>query len=217
MTTSQGSGNVLSMLVQAARDFLMLLVTVDPLGTVVLFVPLTASLDRLEQRKVARKAVALAGVVLVGFLVAGEILLANLGIRLLSFQLAGGVVLFLFGLQMVFGTGVGALRPEADTGHDIAVFPLALPAIASPGAITAVVLLTDNHRHSLAEQIVTAIVVAIVLAITLVLLYTATSVHRILGTTGANVIIRVLGSVLTALATEQIVSGIEALLPRGAG
>jgi len=139
------------MLLQAARDFLMLLVTVDPIGTVALFVPLTASLSMQQRRVIARKAVIVAGAVLLGFLVAGEILLANLGIRLLSFQVAGGVVLFLFGLQMIFGTGVASPHLKTDAGHDIAVFPLALPAIASPGAIAAVVLLTDNHRHSIAE------------------------------------------------------------------
>jgi len=201
-------------LYQAARDFLMLLVTVDPIGTVALFVPLTAAMTVSQRRAVARKSVIVAAIVLLGFLVAGEILLTHLGIRLLSFQLAGGVVLFLFGLQMVFGTGAAAHQPEADAEHDIAVFPLALPAIASPGAITAVVLLTDNHRHSLAEQGVTAIVVVLILAITLAMLYASTAILRILGATGANVIVRVLGLVLAALATEQIVAGIEALLQR---
>jgi len=203
------------MLLQAARDFLMLLVTVDPIGTVALFVPLTASLSVQQRRAIARKSVVVAGVVLLGFLVAGEIVLANLGIRLLSFQVAGGVVLFLFGLQMIFGTGVASPHMDVDGSHDIAVFPLALPAIASPGAIAAVVLLTDNHRHSIAEQAVTAVVVVIVLVITLASLYMASAIHKLLGTTGANVIIRVLGLVLAALATEQVVAGIEALLHRG--
>src|SRR5213592_2093553 len=132
------------MIRQVARDVLMLLVTIDPIGTVALFVPLTAALTVRERRAIARKAVFVAGAVLLGFLVAGEILLAHLGIHLLSFQLAGGVILFLFGLQMVFGRGVLSEHAVAEPGHDVAVFPLALPAIASPGAITAVVLLTDN-------------------------------------------------------------------------
>ena len=200
------------MLRQAARDLLMLLVTIDPIGTVAIFVPLTAAMSPAQRRAVARKAVLIAGAVLLGFLVAGEIVLAHLGIRLVSFQLAGGVILFLFGLQMVFGTGVAA-HASAEPGHDVAVFPLALPAIASPGAITAVVLLTDNHRYSAGEQAVTALVLLVVLALTLALLYGASLIHRLLGSTGANVLIRVLGLVLAALATEQIVGGIEALLP----
>lgn len=203
------------MLAQAARDFLMLLVTIDPIGTVALFVPLTAELPIRERRAVARKAVLVAAAVLLGFLVAGEILLAHLGIRLLSFQLAGGVILFLFGLQMVFGKGVLAEHALAEPGRDVAVFPLALPGIASPGAITAVVLLTDNHRHSILEQAVTGSVLVIVLAITVGLLYLANVIYRVLGSTGSNVLIRVLGLILAALATEQMVAGIESLLQTG--
>ena len=190
----------------------MLLVTIDPIGTVALFVPITAAIAVNERRAIARKAVLVAGGVLLGFLIAGEVVLAHLGIRLLSFQVAGGIILFLFGLQMVFGSGVMSKDAVAEPGHGVAVFPLALPGIASPGAITAVVLLTDNHRHSIGEQIVTAVVLLVVLAITLGLLYAANAVHAMLGSTGANVLIRVLGLVLAALATEQIVAGIEALL-----
>lgn len=200
------------MLRQAASDFLMLLVTIDPIGTVALFVPLTAAFSVRERRAVARKAVLVAGAVLLAFLAAGEVFLAHLGIRLLSFQLAGGVILFLFGLQMVFGSGVLSRHAVAESGHDVSVFPLALPGIASPGAITAVVLLTDNHRHSIREQVVTALVLLLVLVLTLVLLYAANLIHRLLGDTGANVLVRVLGLVLAALATEQIVAGVEALL-----
>lgn len=199
------------MIQQALRDFLMLLVTIDPIGTVALFVPLTAVLPVAGRRAIARKAVVIAGAVLLAFLIAGEIVLAHLGIRLLSFQVAGGIILFLFGLQMVFGSGV-LKTGDTEPGHDVAVFPLALPGIASPGAITAVVLLTDNHRHSIAEQVVTALVLLFVLGITLGLLYAANAIHGMLGSTGANVLIRVLGLVLAALATEQIVAGIEALL-----
>jgi multiple antibiotic resistance protein len=205
------------MIRQAAGDFLMLLVTIDPIGTVALFVTLTVALPVRERRAIARKAVWVAGGVLLAFLVAGEILLAHLGIRLLSFQLAGGVILFLFGLQMVFGKGILAEHAVAEAGRDFAVFPLALPGIASPGAITAVVLLTDNHRHSISEQVVTTLVLLLVLAITLALLYAANMIHGVLGDTGANVLIRVLGLVLAALATEQIVAGIETLLKTTTG
>jgi len=119
------------MLRQIGRDFLMLLVTIDPIGTVALFVPLTASVTTAQRGRIARKSVAVAGSVLLAFLVAGEFLLSELGIRLVSFQVAGGIILFLFGLQMVFGTGVVAEGARAEPGHDIAVFPLALPGIAN--------------------------------------------------------------------------------------
>ena len=155
------------MLQQIGRDFLMLLVTIDPIGTVALFVPLTASMPPAERARIARKSVVIAGGVLLAFLIAGEFLLSELGIRLVSFQVAGGIILFLFGLQMVFGTGVVAESARAEPGHDIAVFPLALPGIANPGAIMAVVLLTDNHRQSVAQQALTAGVLVVVLILTL--------------------------------------------------
>ena len=203
---------VLQMLQQAVRDFLMLLVTVDPLGTVALFVPLTAAVSPNERSRIARKGVVIAGLVLVGFLVGGELLLSALGIRLVSFQVAGGIILFLFGVQMVFGTGVMAERATAEPGHDVAVFPLALPGIANPGAIMAVVLLTDNHRHSVGQQAVTATVLVLVLGLTLVFLLVAKYLNRVLGSTGMNVLIRVMGLLLAALATEQIVTGLEGIL-----
>ena len=198
------------MIEQVLRDFLMLLVTIDPIGTLALFVPLTASATAIERRRVAIRAVVYAGIVLLAFLIAGQILLSGLGIRLVSFQLAGGVILFLFGLQMVFGTGIAAASPEPN--RDIAVFPLALPAIASPGSIMAVVLLTDNHRQSIAQQALTAGVLLVVLLLTAITLLLAGPIHRLLGQTGESVLIRVLGLILAALAAEQIIAGVEALL-----
>lgn len=205
------------MLRQIGRDFLMLLVTIDPIGTVALFVPLTATAAAAERARIAWKAVLIAGAVLLAFLIAGELLLTELGIRLASFQVAGGVILFLFGLQMVFGTGVVAERAHAEPGHDVAVFPLALPGIASPGAIMAVVLLTDNHRHSIGEQAMTAGVLVAVLSITIAALLLSRRINKILGSTGANVLIRVMGLLLAALATEQIAIGVDSLWRQTAG
>jgi multiple antibiotic resistance protein len=205
------------MLQQAARDFLMLLVTIDPIGTVALFVPLTASAAASERSRIAWKAVIVAGCVLIAFLVAGELLLTELGIRLVSFQVAGGIILFLFGIQMVFGTGVMAERAKEEPGHDVAVFPLALPGIANPGAIMAVVLLTDNHRHSVAQQAVTAVILIVVLILTLLALLLSKRIHKLLGSTGANVLIRVMGLLLAALAIEQIATALQVLLRPAAG
>ena len=200
------------MLRQIGRDFLMLLVTIDPIGTVALFVPLTATATAVERARIARKSVLIAGGVMLAFLIAGEFLLSELGIRLVSFQVAGGIILFLFGLQMVFGTGVMKDAAHPEPGHDIAVFPLALPGIANPGAIMAVVLLTDNNRQAVWQQAVTAGVLILVLLLTLVALLTSQRIHRLLGSTGANVMIRVLGLILAALATEQIAIGLHSLL-----
>ena len=187
----------------------MLLVTIDPIGSVAIFVALTANFTDGERNRIARKSVLIAGAVLAGFLVAGEIVLSELGVRLVSFQVAGGVVLFLFGLQMIFGTGV--VEPAANGNRDIAVFPLALPAIASPGAIMAVVLLTDNHRQSIAQQAGTAVVLIVVLLLTWLALRASRPIYAALGSTGSNVLIRVLGLLLASLAAEQVIAGIEIL------
>lgn len=200
------------MLQQAFRDFLMLLVTIEPIGALALFVSLTAHLSAAERRRTAVRAVLYAAVVMVTFLIAGELLLVGLGIRLVSFQMAGGAVLFLLALQMVFGTGLAAPSSEPEPGHDIAIFPIALPAIAGPGAIMAIVLLTDNHRHSLPEQALTFGVLLVVLAITFVMLLLSTPILGFLGRTGASLLVRVMGLLLAALATEQILQVLEVVL-----
>ena len=203
------------MITQLVRDFLMLFVTVDPIATVALFVPLTAAATAAEKKRIALRSVATAGAVLLAFLIAGELLLGGLGIRLVSFQLAGGIILFLLGLQMVFGSGIAEKNAAAEPHQDVAIFPLAMPAIASPGAIMAIVLLTDNHRQSFTQQLLTAGVLLVVLLLTWIALLAARHIYRVLGDTGASVLIRVMGLILAALATEQVVSGVEALLKRG--
>jgi multiple antibiotic resistance protein len=190
----------------------MLLVTIDPIGTLALFVPLTSKFQQDEKTRIARRAVVYAGLVLLGFLIAGQLMLSGIGVRLVSFQLAGGVILFLFGLQMIFGSGVASAHAAAEPDHDLAVFPLALPTIASPGSIMAIVLLTDNHRQSIAQQALTGGVLIVVLAITLVVLLLAGPIYHVLGSTGSNLLIRVMGLLLAALATEQVVAGIEQLV-----
>ena len=103
-----------------------------------------------------------------------------------------------------------AAAPEP--GHDLAVFPIAVPSIAGPGGILAVVILTDNNRYSLGEQDVTALMLGLVLAITLLVMLLANRIHRVIGDTGANVMIRVMGLLLCSLAAEQIVEGVFELI-----
>lgn len=135
------------------RDALMLWATIDPVGTLSLFAAITAALTPEQRKSVALRATLYSAFILVGSIVIGQVLLSGMGIRLLSLQVAGGVILFLFGLQMIFGRAgeTSSGRPEA--GHDLAVFPLAVPSIASPGAIMAVIILTDNHLHPIPVQV----------------------------------------------------------------
>lgn len=196
---------------QILGDFLMLLVTIDPIGTLSIFITATGDQADAVRTRVALRSILYAAIVLVAFIVVGQIVLTGMGVRLESFQLAGGLILFLLAVQMVFGTGVAAQTPKPEEGHDVAVFPLAIPSIASPGSIMAVVLLTDNHRQSIPQQLVTTAVLALVLIITLMAMLQANRILRWIGQTGANVLVRVMGLLLAALAVEQVVAGVLAI------
>lgn len=196
------------MLAKIFRDFMMIWTTVDPIGTLALFAGLTASLDRSERRRVARRASIYAAVILVVSVVIGQIVLDAMGIRLLSLQLAGGLILFLFGLQMLFGSA-DREAPTAEAGRDLAVFPIAVPSIAGPGAIMAVILLTDNDVHPVMEQAQTAVVLLVVLAINYALLLLSDAILRVIGRQGAAILVRVMGIILAALSVELVMNALS--------
>ena len=195
------------------REFVTLFVVIDPVGSVPVFLYAVSHVPRRLHRRFALRAVGIATVVLLAFLVGGQFLFETLGLRFGSFQIAGGIVLFLFALTMIFGTSKPEREiEEAERDHLAgAVFPLAMPSIASPGAMLAIVVLTDNHSQSPAEQAVTAAMLVVVLALTLVLLLAATAIQRVIGTTGASVISRVMGIVLATIAVDQVLGGLETL------
>ena len=151
--------------------------------------------------------------VLLAFLIGGQVVIETLGLRLGSFQIAGGIVLFLFALSMIFGES----KPEQEimeAGREDmsgAVYPLAMPSIASPGAMLAIVILTDNHTQGLADQAVTAGLLVLVLLLTLALLLAASLIYQLIGHTGASVISRVMGIVLATIAVDAVLGGFDAL------
>ena len=203
-------------------DVAILLATIDPVSTVVLFVALTAGRSKEEKRRIAGKAVLASATILLGFLGLGQIVMASMDIAIHSFQIAGSLFLLFFGFQLTFGAPEEAFRQSPEAGRDVAIFPLALPAIASPGALTAVVVLTDNDVYPVRAQILTAAVLLGVLALTWVLLLFADPLYRLLGEGGASAIIRILGLVLASLATEMLLAalhqaGILKALPATAG
>ena len=141
---------------------------------------------------------------------AGELILTVMGIPLSAFQIAGGIVLFLFALDMIFGDS----KPEEEVqmvrpGHELAVFPLSVPSIASPGAMLAAVMLTENARYSLTQQALTIAVMLSVLLVTLLLMLAAVRIHRLIGDSGASVISKVMGLILASVATASTLTGIE--------
>ncbi|CAM3766563.1 MULTISPECIES: MarC family protein [Pseudoalteromonas] len=194
------------MLDKILHDFLVIWATIDPIGTMALFAALTAKLSSAERRKTAFKTVAYAALVLIGAIVVGQFLLAAMGISLLSFQVSGGIILFLFGLQMVFSNPdpKGDVEPQ----HDIAIFPLAIPATASPGAILAVILITDNHIYSVQEQLITTFTMIVILLITLILLLLSERILKLIGPGGASILTRIMGMILAALSVEFIMEAL---------
>lgn len=195
------------------REFITLVVVIDPIGSIPIFLYATAHVPKQLHRSFAMRAVLVAGAVLLAFLIGGQFLLESLGLRLGSFQVAGGIILFLFALTMIFGDS----KPEkevasAERDHLAgAVFPLAMPSIASPGAMLAIVILTDNHTNPVVDQVVTGGLLVLVLLLTLVLLLLASRIGRLIGTTGSSVISRVMGIVLATVAVDSTLGGLEAL------
>lgn len=195
------------------REFITLFVVIDPIGTIPVYLYAAKGVKEELRIKFALRAVIIAACVLFAFLIVGQIVLETLGLRLGSFQVAGGIILFLFALDMLFGQSKPASEIEMAERDDLsgAVFPLAMPSIASPGAILAVVILTDNHKTSLTDQAITGGVLLFILVLTFILLFLAARIQKIIGNTGASVISRIMGLVLATVAIDAIINGLVSL------
>lgn len=202
-------------------SFVALFVIIDPIGTAALFLALTRGLTEPASRRVAFRAVLIAGTLLLLFAFGGNALLRGLAIGIPAFRIAGGVLLFLVAVDMVFArpSGGRSLTPQesqdVDPSHDISVFPLAIPLIAGPGALTTMVLLMGQAGSDPLARAAVIVVMALVLAITLAFLLMASRIVRLLGKTGVNVISRVLGILLAAVAMQLVLDGVNAGLGLG--
>ena len=195
-------------------DFVTLWVTIDPIGTVPLYLSVTKAMPAKARRRAAMRATFIAFFLLVGFLYLGQYLLEAMRINLLSFQIAGGIVLFLFALTMIFEKSSSHTAPP-DEGHDVAVFPLAMPSIATPGALLAVVVLTDNNTHSFFQETITCAVMVVVLVVALVFMLMGDWIIGLIGRSGANVLSRVMGMILAAVAVQMVYSALYGKLGPG--
>jgi multiple antibiotic resistance protein len=191
---------------KAVQDALILWATIDPIGTLAIFSALTAGMSVTQRRKTATRAVLYAGGVLIGSLVIGQVLLTAMGISLLSFQLGGGIILFLFGLQMIFTENDQSSGKEPD--HNVAIFPIAIPATATPGAILAVILLTDNQIYPIAQQLMTGLIVVATLAITWVMMFFSDRILAVIGSGGASLLTKIMGMILAALSVQLVMNAI---------
>ena len=208
------------MLEAALLAFTTFFAVIGPVDSAVLVASLTPNLTRAERRAVSVKAVFIATIIILVFALVGEPVLRQLGVSIAALQTAGGIILFIIAIDMTLSRRPGAttLSPgenaevenKAEANAEIAVFPLATPLLAGPGAMTgAIVLAASTNGDSALLAAVIAGIVA-VMALTLALLLVAQEVHRMIGITARIAIVRVFGVLLAALAVQLIFNGISA-------
>ena len=197
-------------MIELLTSIFFLIAVIDPIGSVPVYLEATKEFDKIHKRKIAIRASVIAFMILLFFIVIGQLILEMMSVSLEAFQISGGVILFLFALTMIFGDG----KPEQEKNRitdykHVTIFPVAIPSIASPGAIMAVVLLTDNHLYSIQQQTITTLMVLIVVALTCGVLLAANYVQKHIGNYGITVISKVMGLILASYAVQSILSGIS--------
>jgi len=194
-----------------------LLVVVDPVGLVPAFIGITQDLPESARRKVALRACLIAAAILAGSALAGDWLLRTMSIGLPAFRIAGGLLLFSIASEMVFGVRIVRQSQQAEQAieehvRNIAAFPLAIPLMAGPGAITATVLLAGRSGGEPMRLAILIGVIAAVLVLCFVVFALAAPIARLLGTTANTVLSRLLGVLLAALAVQYVIDGVRLAL-----
>jgi len=195
-----------------------LIVVVDPVGLVPTFLAVTQGLPPQARRRIALRAAIIAAAILAGTALVGDWLLHQLGITLPAFRVAGGLLLFAVASEMVFGVRIERQSKQAEDAleehvRNVAAFPLAIPLMAGPGAITATLLLAGQARGDPMALAILIAVVMLVCALCLGVFLLANRVDRLLGITGNVVLSRLLGVLLAALAVQYVIDGVRAVLP----
>lgn len=190
--------------------FATLFVVIDPPGLVPLFIALTQGMDDDRRRKLALRACVIAALLLVFFGLFGESVLGFIGITMPAFRIAGGILLFLTALDMLFDRHtVRREGQQADPNHDPSVFPLALPLIAGPGAIASMILLMGQAGPGWGGRIAVLALMLLLMLATYLFFLAAPTLERWLGRTGTNVITRILGMLLAALSVQFVIDGVR--------
>jgi multiple antibiotic resistance protein len=202
--------------------FITLLVIIDPPGCAPIFASLTKGADAAHRRSMAIRSAAVAWFILVFFALLGEPLLDKLGISLSAFRLAGGIMLFMIALDMVFERRTERREERAKEiegtpeAEDISVFPMAIPMIAGPGSIASIMLLSARAEGTVAGLVVLSAMTAVIL-LTLIALLMAGPLMKLIGAKLEAMITRILGVILAALAAQFVLDGLERSLPGLAG
>lgn len=201
--------------------FTLLFTIIDPIGSVPVFIAVTAGVDSSIRRRVALRACAISAGVLLAFVIGGQFLLDVIGIQLSAFRVAGSIILFLFALDMIFGQS----KPESEVHDaelareralDLAVYPMAIPSIAGPGSILAAMVLTDNTTSSIASQATTAIMMVVVIGIVFCCMLLADRIQNLIKDVGASIVSRVMGLITAAIAADGVLGGIREYYQIGA-
>jgi multiple antibiotic resistance protein len=206
-----------------ASALVTLLVTLDPPALAPIFVSLTRGMDAAQRRRVAVRANLIAFGILAFFGLGGEVLLRLLGVGIPAFRISGGLLLFWIAFEMVFERRNDRKQHTADVAttedqiRNVAAFPLAIPLMAGPGAITAVILLAGRAGGAPVYLATLIAMIAFGVAACLAVFLAADRVSRLLGITGNVVLSRLLGVILAGLAVQFVVNGIESLVPPRAG
>lgn len=191
--------------------FTTLFIIIDPLGLTPLFIALTQGMTPAQRRGVAMRACLVAGGLMVVFMLLGEAVLGFVGISMDAFRIAGGILLFLTALEMLFQRRQERKADNAaeiDVADDPSVFPLALPLIVGPGTITTLILLTGQANGAVDLFAIGGVCLAVLLIVFLAFL-SAGALERLLGKIGLNIVTRVLGMLLAALAVQFILDGLR--------
>ena len=199
----------------ALSTFLTLFVILDPVGVSPVFVSLAGDRKPEEQRVIARKAVVVAGTILVGFGLVGRPLFQYIGVSVDALRVAGGVVLFKVAFEMITAARkrrTKAESREAEERDDVSIFPLAIPVVAGPGSIATIMVLVANNPGDIPRTGVIFAALVLVLVVVWVGFRISAGISRVLGETGINVISRVLGVILAALAVQMMADGVLGLL-----
>jgi multiple antibiotic resistance protein len=208
------------MLDQTLSAFVTLFVTIDPLGLAPLFLAVTLGMNRSQRGQIALRASATAFGVLVVFALAGTAILSLFGVTIHSFRIAGGLLLFHIAFEMVFEKRQDRHERSAERAvtadqiRNIAVFPLAIPLIAGPGAISATILLAGAYSEPV-RRLVLILIVAVNIAIVWLVFLVAERIDRVLGATGRIVLTRLLGLILAALSVQFVIDGVMAVWRAG--
>ena len=195
----------------ATTAFVTLFVIIDPIGLTPLFVSLTSGMTTRQRRGVALRALITGAVILAIFGVGGEFVLAKVGIGMPAFRVSGGILLFLTAIDMLFErrTPRREKTAEDDDRPDPAIFPLAMPLIAGPGAMTTMILLVGQNSGDLTSQLTVYAVMIAVLTIAFLLFMTSGLMERALGQTGINLVTRLMGMFLAALSIQFVLDGLR--------